>query len=154
MSEPLSGKVVAIIAHGSPFDRAIAVALAQAGADVAIATWSPERDEEFATASVANEVWAMGREQFSYVLDASCETGLAAFGAETVARLGGCDALILADSPSTAMVIGSLLPAFVRGAGRDVACLALGPAAPSSVVVLSTGRDAAVATAIADSLRP
>jgi NAD(P)-dependent dehydrogenase (short-subunit alcohol dehydrogenase family) len=56
-----TGKVVAIVASGSDVDRAIAVALAEAGADIAFATFAKVQAQEFALASIANEVWAIGR---------------------------------------------------------------------------------------------
>lgn len=149
MSEPLLGKVVAIIGRGSPLERAFAVCVAEAGASIAIATWSPEREQEFATASIANEIWAIGREQFSHILDGFSETGVAAFGAETVARLGACHALVLMGwSPELPTVTGTLLPAFVRGAGRNVACLIVTQGIPASFNVVSEGSDPAAATAI------
>lgn len=86
-------RVAAMLASGSPGDRAIAVALAEAGFDVAIATLERTTDQEFATASIANEIWAIGRENFSAVVDAGDSTSLAAFAAETADRLGRCDLL-------------------------------------------------------------
>lgn len=91
----ISGKVAAILATGSPADRAIAVALAEAGHDIAIGALEKVQDQEFATASIANEIWAIGREQFSSVIDATDPTALAAFAAETADRLGRCDLLIV-----------------------------------------------------------
>jgi NAD(P)-dependent dehydrogenase (short-subunit alcohol dehydrogenase family) len=98
----LDGQVVAIVCRGSEADRAIAVALAEAGADIAIGTISAAQSEEFSTASIANEVWAIGREQFNTVLDASDPTAAAAFAAEVADRLGGCHAVIIAPGPAGA----------------------------------------------------
>ena len=94
--EPLTGKVVAMVCRGGEADRAIAVALAEAGADIALGTVSRSRDEEFATASIANEIWAIGREQFNTVLDAADPADAAAFAGETCDRLGRCDAVVIA----------------------------------------------------------
>jgi hypothetical protein len=66
----LEGRVVALICRGSEEDRAIAVALAEAGANLALGTVTRAQEEEFSTASIANEVWAIGREQFNRVLTA------------------------------------------------------------------------------------
>lgn len=93
------GKVVALVCRGSEADRAIAVALAEAGADLALATVTPVQAEEFPTASIANEVWAIGREQFNSVLDAADPAAAAAFAAEVCDRLGRCDALVVATGP-------------------------------------------------------
>lgn len=89
----LAGTVYAIIAHGDDTDRAIAVALAEAGANVAIGTITP--DQEFAIASIANEVWAIGREQFAFPLDATNAGHVEAFANEVVLRLGRCDGVLL-----------------------------------------------------------
>ena len=92
----LEGKVVALVCRGSDADRAIAVALAEAGANLALGTIAPGQDEEFATASSANEIWAIGREQFNSVLDSADPGASAAFAAEVADRLGRCDAVIVA----------------------------------------------------------
>ena len=92
----LEGKVTAIICRGSEADRAIAVAMAEAGADIAVGTVTPAKEEEFATASIANEIWAIGRKQFNSVLDAADPAAVAAFAAECIDRLGRCDVLVVA----------------------------------------------------------
>lgn len=95
----LTGKVVALICRGSEEDRAIAVALAEAGADLALGTVSKAKDEEFSTASIANEVWAIGREQMNSVIDAADPEQAAAFAAEVADRLRRCEAVIVAAGP-------------------------------------------------------
>lgn len=92
----LDGRAIAIVCRGSEADRAIAVALAEAGANLALGTVTQSQPEEFATASIANEVWAIGREQFNRVLDASDPAAAAAFAAEVVDTLGRCDAAVIA----------------------------------------------------------
>lgn len=92
----LEGKVVAIVCRGSDADRAIAVALAEAGADVALATISRTQSEEFSTASIANELWAIGREQFNTPTDAANPVDAASFSEEVCDRLGRCDAVVIA----------------------------------------------------------
>ena len=92
----LEGKVVAMVCRGGDADRAIAVALAEAGANLSLGTITSAKDEEFATASISNEVWAIGREQFNTILDATDPAAAAAFAAEVVDRLGRCDALVVA----------------------------------------------------------
>lgn len=101
MSGELAGKVVALVCTGSESDRAIAVACAEAGADIAFGTAAPEN--EFAVASIANEVWAIGREQSTTVLDSTDGVAVTAFADEVWDRFGRCDALIAAhDLPSNA----------------------------------------------------
>ena len=104
----LSAKVVALVCRGSEEDRAIAVALAEAGADLALGTVSVAQVEEFSTASIANEVWAIGREQFNSVLDASDPAAAAAFAAEVCDRLGRCDAVVIAPGPATRIQVDEL----------------------------------------------
>ncbi len=96
----LDGTAIAMIARGSELDRAIAVALADAGADIAIGSQSLVQEEEFGTASIANEVWAIGREQFSHVLDASNVEAVKAYIAEVRRQLGHCDLLVVVDGTS------------------------------------------------------
>lgn len=99
MTMELDGRVIALVCRGSDADRAIAIALAEAGANLALGTITRGQDEEFSTASIANEVWAIGREQFNRVLDAADPAEAAAFAAEVCDRLGRCDALLLAPGP-------------------------------------------------------
>lgn len=96
----LAGSVIAIVCRGSDADRAIAVALAEAGADIALATISRLQSEEFSTASIANEVWALGREQFNRVIDAANPVDAASFSEEVCDRLGRCDAVVIAPGPT------------------------------------------------------
>ncbi len=92
----LEGKVVAFICRGSEEDRAIAVSVAEAGANIAFGTVTKAQAEEFSTASIANEIWALGREQLNRVLDASDPAEAASFAAEVVDTLGRCDAVVIA----------------------------------------------------------
>lgn len=92
----LDGKAVALVCRGSEADRAIAVALADAGADLALGTITAGQAEEFAIASIANEVWAIGREQMNRVLVASDPAAAASFAAEVVDHLRRCDVAIVA----------------------------------------------------------
>lgn len=113
------GKVVAIICAGTDVDRSLAVALAEAGADLAIATLEPIQQQEFATASIANEVWAIGREQFSQVLDTRDADAVARFAQKVVGRLGRCDELVVS-LPARGLGAG-IAEAFATGLGGEVA---------------------------------
>jgi 2-deoxy-D-gluconate 3-dehydrogenase len=103
MSEPLSGKTVAIIGTGADFDRAIAVACAEAGADIALGTVDRSQTQDFAMNSIANEIWSIGREHFVRVMDATEATAVAAFAEETVDCLQRCDVFIAAHDLSGAV---------------------------------------------------
>lgn len=95
-AEPLAGKVVAVIGHGDALHRAIAVAAAEAGAALALATTARTQAEEFAVNSIANEVWAIGREQFACLIDGAEPTAVTSFAEQTWDQLGGCDLLVCA----------------------------------------------------------
>lgn len=96
MTARLEGRVIALVCRGSEADRAIAVALAESGANLAVGTVTRAQSEEFSTASIANEVWAIGREQFNRVMDAADPAEAASFAAEVVDTLGRCDAVVIA----------------------------------------------------------
>lgn len=94
---------IAIIGRGTPFDRALAVACAEAGRSVALATVEHSQQQEFAVASIANEVWSIGREQFTRAMDAADVVAVTAFADEVWDRLGGCQVLVVdAYRPSAA----------------------------------------------------
>lgn len=94
MSDPGGdGAIIAILARGSDEDRAVAVAAAEAGANVGFATVEP--GDEFGVASIANEVWSMGREQFVMPLDARDPAALAAFAARVEDELGPASLLVV-----------------------------------------------------------
>src|SRR4030042_1756258 len=67
----LSGKVALVVGGATPLGRAIGVALAEAGADVAFTSLSVNRQEEVAANSAVNEVWALGRKGFAAAIDAT-----------------------------------------------------------------------------------
>jgi len=90
---------VAIVCRGSEADRALAVALAEGGADVALGTVTPAQQEEFSTASIANEIWAIGREQLNRVIDAADPAAAAAFASEVFDTLGRIDTFVFAAGP-------------------------------------------------------
>lgn len=90
-----AGRVVATVGRGTPLDRAIAVACAEQGADIAFATVSMEQDEEFAVNSIANEVWSIGREHLVRLMTAWEPTAAASFADECFDRFNRCDALII-----------------------------------------------------------
>ena len=77
----LFSKIVMAIGSGSPDHRALVVALAEAGADVAVAG-PPGMPHEVLLNSISNEVWAIGRR--SVVI--SFEQGDPAAFADAVSR--------------------------------------------------------------------
>ena len=106
----LAGRVVALMGTGSETDRAIVVACAEAGADLALATTSRKQDEEFAMNSIANEAWVLGREQFVTVLDALDDAAVIAFAEQTWDRYGRCDALVTAHHAPSSVDLDEMAP--------------------------------------------
>src|SRR3989304_217205 len=90
----LSGRCALVIGASNPLGRAIAVALAEAGADVAVSTTTHSQREEVAANSCANEVWALDRKGFAQAIDAASEPDVRALVERAVAELGRLDVLV------------------------------------------------------------
>ena len=69
MSGELVGRNALVLGVERPAGRRAAVALAEAGADVAVVTLSPDTQAEFAANSTANEFWALGRKGLALTSD-------------------------------------------------------------------------------------
>ena len=67
----LAGQTALVVGAGGVLGRAVAVALAEAGADVAVATLRAGTTEVMRTNSVNNEVWSLGRRNLAITLDAT-----------------------------------------------------------------------------------
>jgi glucose 1-dehydrogenase len=90
MAGALAGKVAVVTGAASGIGRASAVALANAGADVALADFAPPEQTE----QVAAEVRALGRNALVQRVDVSDQPAVEAMAAETVAKLGGIDVFV------------------------------------------------------------
>jgi NAD(P)-dependent dehydrogenase (short-subunit alcohol dehydrogenase family) len=66
---PLAGRVALVAGAAGPYGRAIAVALAEAGAELVLTTGSRAPAEEFAINSIGNELWALDRRYLALVTD-------------------------------------------------------------------------------------
>jgi NAD(P)-dependent dehydrogenase (short-subunit alcohol dehydrogenase family) len=69
MSSELAGRNALVLGVERPAGRRAAVGLAEAGADVAVVTLSPDTQAEFAANSTANEFWALGRKGLALTSD-------------------------------------------------------------------------------------
>ncbi len=87
--DSLQGRVALVTGGGRGIGRAIAIALARAGADVAIAARTVPEIE-----AVAAEIAALGRRTHFFPLDVSDRARLAAAPREVEARLGPIDVLV------------------------------------------------------------
>ena len=65
----LSGKHALVAGAAGPLGRALAVALAEAGADVSVTTLHDDADEEVRANSILNECWSLGRRGAAHRLD-------------------------------------------------------------------------------------
>ncbi len=61
MAGYMDGKVAVVFGGGDDAHRGVAVALAQAGADIAVAGLTLDLAAEAALHSISNEIWALGR---------------------------------------------------------------------------------------------
>jgi 7-alpha-hydroxysteroid dehydrogenase len=85
----LDGRVALVSGAGRGIGAAVATALAEAGADVAVLARTPEQIE-----SVAEEVRALGRRAIAIPTDAADAAATEAAVARAVAELGGLDVLV------------------------------------------------------------
>lgn len=136
----LAGKVIAVIGTGSDAERRIAIACAEAGADLALGTRDPSQASEFGMNSIANEAWVLGAEQFVRVIDARDRPACEGFVEETWARYGGCDAF--AATVKEDATAAAAFAARMAGAGRGViAAVGVGLAPETDSVRTVTASD-------------
>jgi 2-deoxy-D-gluconate 3-dehydrogenase len=84
------------------------VALAEAGADVGVATTTRSQREEVAANSCANEIWALNRKGFAQSIDAADENDVEAVVERAVSELGRLDILVNAPDLHFAKPIGDI----------------------------------------------
>lgn len=94
MAPGLAGKVILVIGGGDESQRSVAIALAQAGAAIAVAGPAPDLAAEAALHSIANELWAMaGRAAVVKLADGS-EAALQTALDEARRELGAVDIVL------------------------------------------------------------
>ena len=98
MAGHLAGKVAIVIGSGGDAQRGVAVALAEAGADVAIAGTPVDLAAEAALHSISNEIWAIGRKSAVVKLTGDDATSFAAAVASVMQELGRADLVVRADA--------------------------------------------------------
>jgi NAD(P)-dependent dehydrogenase (short-subunit alcohol dehydrogenase family) len=90
----LDGKAALVIGASNSLGRAIAVALGEAGADVAVATTTRAQAEEVAANSCSNELWALNRKTFAQAIDAADEAEVEALVTRAASELGKLEVLV------------------------------------------------------------
>ena len=90
----LQGKVALVIGASNGIGRAIALALAEAGANIALSSVLPKRRETEAISMCLSEVQARGRTGFAQTIDASNEANVNALVQRTATDLKRLDILI------------------------------------------------------------
>jgi len=90
----LAGKAALVIGASNPLGRAAAVALAEAGADVGVATTTRSQREEVGANSCANEIWALNRKGFAQAIDAADETDVEALVERAMSEFGRLEILV------------------------------------------------------------
>jgi NAD(P)-dependent dehydrogenase (short-subunit alcohol dehydrogenase family) len=97
MPRNLQGKAVIVIGGGGETHRGIAVALAEAGADVAVAGSADDLAAEAALHSIANEIWSLGRRSMVVKLATGDAVSFAEALAQVQKELGGADVVVRCD---------------------------------------------------------
>lgn len=92
----LSGKHALVMGAGWSVGRAIALALAEAGADVAVSSITQDGDEVTAVKRTAREIGEMGRRTFDKAVDATLGTAVQTIVRQATAELGSIDVLVSA----------------------------------------------------------
>jgi NAD(P)-dependent dehydrogenase (short-subunit alcohol dehydrogenase family) len=90
----LSGKNALVIGAGSSAGRAVALALAEAGANVAITSASRDKDDLAAVEETVRQLGAQGRKVEARPLDATAADQVQGVVGEVAAGLGGIDILV------------------------------------------------------------
>jgi NAD(P)-dependent dehydrogenase (short-subunit alcohol dehydrogenase family) len=93
MAAYLSGKVIFVSGSGDPNQRAVATALAEAGADIVVA--GPSAPEaEVLLHSIANEIWAIGRRALVVGFEAADPVSFAQAVERATSALGRVDLVV------------------------------------------------------------
>ncbi len=98
MAGYLEGRTVFVVGGGTEGQRAVAVALAEAGANVAVGGAAGDLASEVALHSIANEIWALGRRSTVVTIESSDAPGLAAAVARAGEELGRADLVVRCDA--------------------------------------------------------
>lgn len=98
MAKYLAGKVVYVIGSGSELHRGVAVALADAGADIAVGGPRIDLPTEAALHSIANEIWAIGRRSAVVLVEGDKPADFAQALGAVIRELGKADLVVRAEA--------------------------------------------------------
>jgi NAD(P)-dependent dehydrogenase (short-subunit alcohol dehydrogenase family) len=98
MAGYLDGKVAVVFGGGNETHRAVAVALAKDGADIAVAGIAPELSAEAALHSISNEVWALNRRSNVVTLEKDDAQAFAAALQSVIQQMGRADLVVRCDN--------------------------------------------------------
>ncbi len=107
----LHGKNALVIGASNSLGRAAAVALAEAGANVGVATTLRVQAEEVSANSCANEIWALNRKGFVQAIDAADEADVRGAVERAVSEFGRLDILVNAPDLPFAKPLAEVTPA-------------------------------------------
>lgn len=96
VAQTLTGKRALVLGAGTAAGRAAAIALAQAGADVAVAAGSLDGDEVMAVRRVRRAVEAAGRRSAEYAFDLTLGQNVRVSTRQVAKEMGGLDVLVYA----------------------------------------------------------
>ncbi len=102
MSKSLQGKVAVVVGAGDEPHRSVAVALAEAGADIAVSgTTAGNLAAEAALHSIANEIWALGRRSAVVTSEPDPVAPFARIFSMARAELGRADLIVQCEGDPT-----------------------------------------------------
>jgi NAD(P)-dependent dehydrogenase (short-subunit alcohol dehydrogenase family) len=90
----LTGKKALVIGAGAPAGRAIARALAEAGADVAVSSITNDGDEVMRVKSLQREISKLGRSAVAMATDVTLGTGVQVMVRQVAKEFDGIDVLV------------------------------------------------------------
>lgn len=94
----LRNKKALVLGAGTPAGRAIAVALAEAGADVAVAAPSIDGEEVMASRRTRRAIEALGRRSAEYAFDVTLGQNVQVSTRQVAKEMGGLDVMVYAVS--------------------------------------------------------
>ena len=116
-----SGKRILVLGGETAQGRALAIALAERGADIAIASLTASPDAAFAINSALNELWALDRRGVALAIDASDAAALRDAVARAERELGALDGVVVLENIAIAdeALVGGKVVVVPEGASAD-----------------------------------